>query len=85
MQLLEPIMKMEVLPEKLNDFELGLASCRWKVKFNANFIIWGTKINWFYWELDDVGAQLEKNSGDSYRFGLELDATMRADKLCNQA
>jgi hypothetical protein len=35
--LTEPIMKMEVLPE-LNDFELGLASCR-KVKFNANFIM----------------------------------------------
>jgi iron complex outermembrane receptor protein len=32
-------------------------------------------------ELDDVGAQLE-NSGDSYRFGLELDATIAiTDKL----
>jgi iron complex outermembrane receptor protein len=33
------------IPEKLNDFELGLRHAGEKVKFNANFIIWGTKIN----------------------------------------
>jgi iron complex outermembrane receptor protein len=31
------------IPEKLNDFELGFVMQ--VKKFNANFIIWGTKIN----------------------------------------
>jgi iron complex outermembrane receptor protein len=33
-------------------------------------------------ELDDVGAPIRKNSGDSYRLGLEVDATIAlSDKL----
>jgi iron complex outermembrane receptor protein len=59
------------IPEKLNDFELGLRHAGEKVKFNANFIIYKDQLI-LTGELDDVGAP--KNSGDSYRFGLELDA-----------
>jgi iron complex outermembrane receptor protein len=33
------------IPEKLNDFELGLRHAGEKVKFNANFYYMGTKIN----------------------------------------
>jgi iron complex outermembrane receptor protein len=64
-------------PEKLNDFELGLRHNTAKVKLNANayymayvdqLILTGA--------LDDVGAPVRKNSGDSYRLGLELDATI---------
>jgi iron complex outermembrane receptor protein len=65
------------IPEKLNDFELGLRHVREKVKFNANFYYMGYKDQLILTgELDDVGAPIRKNSGDSYRFGLELDATV---------
>jgi iron complex outermembrane receptor protein len=71
------------IPEKLNDFELGLRHVREKVKFNANFYYMGYKDQLILTgELDDVGAPIRKNSGDSYRFGLELDATVAiTDKL----
>jgi iron complex outermembrane receptor protein len=65
------------IPEKLNDFELGLRHASEKVKFNANFYYMGYKDQLILTgELDDVGAPIRKNSGDSYRFGLELDATV---------
>jgi iron complex outermembrane receptor protein len=71
------------IPEKLNDFELGLRHAGEKVKFNANFYYMGYKDQLILTgELDDVGAPIRKNSGDSYRFGLELDATIAiTDKL----
>ncbi|MFB0910872.1 MAG: TonB-dependent receptor, partial [Flavobacterium sp.] len=71
------------IPEKLNDFELGLRHASEKVKFNANFYYMGYKDQLILTgELDDVGAPIRKNSGDSYRFGLELDATVAiTDKL----
>jgi iron complex outermembrane receptor protein len=71
------------IPEKLNDFELGLRHVSEKVKFNANFYYMGYKDQLILTgELDDVGAPIRKNSGDSYRFGLELDATVAiTDKL----
>jgi iron complex outermembrane receptor protein len=65
------------IPEKLNDFELGLRHATQKVKFNANLYYMGYKDQLILTgELDDVGAPIRKNSGDSYRFGLELDATV---------
>lgn len=71
------------IPEKLNDFELGLRHATQKVKLNANLYYMGYKDQLILTgELDDVGAPIRKNSGDSYRFGLELDAIVAlTDKL----
>lgn len=69
--------------ESLNDFELG-----WRYKKGRNMV----SINGYYMrykdqlvltgELNDVGAAIYTNSGDSYRAGLEADATVYVfDKL----
>ncbi|UQD55258.1 TonB-dependent receptor [Flavobacterium sp. K5-23] len=64
-------------PEKLNDFELGLRHSTSKVKLNANVYYMAYKDQLILTgELDDVGAPIRKNSGDSYRLGLEIDATV---------
>lgn len=64
-------------PESLNDFELG-----WRFKTNRSTV----NINGYYMrykdqlvltgELNDVGANVYTNSGDSYRMGIEADATL---------
>lgn len=64
-------------PEKLNDFELGLRHNTSKVKLNANVYYMAYKDQLILTgELDDVGSPIRKNSGDSYRLGLEVDATI---------
>jgi iron complex outermembrane receptor protein len=69
-------------PEKLNDFELGWRSGNGKIKFNANAYYMGYKDQLVLTgQLDNVGSPIRKNSGDSYRIGLEVDASM---KLSNQ-
>ncbi|NDI99506.1 TonB-dependent receptor [Flavobacterium sp. LaA7.5] len=64
-------------PEQLNDFELG-----WRYKSGRNYV----NINGYYMRykdqlvltgaLNDVGSPIYANSGDSYRLGLEADATL---------
>ena len=64
-------------PESLNDFELG-----WRFKSGRSTI----NINGYYMrykdqlvltgKLNDVGAYIYTNSGDSYRMGIEADATL---------
>ena len=64
-------------PEKLNDFELGLRHVDSKVKLNANVYYMAYKDQLIVTgALDDVGAPIRENSGDSYRLGVELDATI---------
>ncbi|PKH66451.1 TonB-dependent receptor [Flavobacterium sp. ALD4] len=64
-------------PEKLNDFEFGLRHNTAKVKLNANVYYMAYKDQLILTgELDDVGSPIRKNSGDSYRLGLEVDATI---------
>ncbi|AWG20429.1 TonB-dependent receptor [Flavobacterium faecale] len=64
-------------PEKLNDFELGLRHNDANFKLNANMYYMAYKDQLILTgELDDVGAPIRKNSGDSYRLGLELDMTI---------
>ena len=64
-------------PEKLNDFEFGLRHNTSKVKLNANVYYMAYKDQLILTgELDDVGSPIRKNSGDSYRLGLEVDATI---------
>lgn len=68
-------------PEKLNDFELGWRLNKEKVKLNLNtyymryenqLVLTGA--------LNDVGAPVRANSGDSYRVGIEADATIWVGK-----
>ncbi|WP_335966876.1 TonB-dependent receptor [Galbibacter sp. PAP.153] len=70
-------------PETLNDFELGWRYASPTVKINANTYYMRYKNQLVLTgELNDVGAPLRENVGDSYRLGLEVDATFFfADKF----
>ncbi|MGB0279230.1 MAG: TonB-dependent receptor [Flavobacteriaceae bacterium] len=63
------------VPEELNDFELGW---RWKTEaayVNANLYYMGYKNQLVLTgAIDNVGAPIRENAGDSYRRGIELDA-----------
>ncbi len=62
-------------PEKLNDFELGWRYVSPRFQWNANGYYMRYKDQLVLTgELNDVGAPLRANVGDSYRVGLELDA-----------
>jgi iron complex outermembrane receptor protein len=65
----------DVRPEQLNDFEMGwrynkkgvmLNVNSYYMQYNEQLILTGA--------LDDVGAPVRTNSGDSYRVGLEIEA-----------
>ena len=65
----------DVKPEQLNDFEMGwrynkegvmLNINSYYMQYNEQLILTGA--------LDDVGAPVRTNSGDSYRLGLEIEA-----------
>ncbi|AOW21499.1 TonB-dependent receptor [Urechidicola croceus] len=65
-------------PETLNDLELG-----WRVK-NEDFNINSNVYMMFYQDqlvlsgaIDDVGAPIRENVGDSYRIGIEIDANIK--------
>ncbi|MCQ0111602.1 TonB-dependent receptor [Zhouia amylolytica] len=64
-------------PEKLNDFELGWRYGSKAVKLNLNAYYMRYKDQLVLTgELNDVGAPLRENIGDSYRLGVEADATI---------
>jgi len=64
-------------PEKLNDYELGWRYISPDVQLNTNVYYMGYKDQLVLTgELNDVGAALRANVGDSYRLGLEVDATI---------
>ncbi|MEZ4969381.1 MAG: TonB-dependent receptor [Flavobacteriaceae bacterium] len=63
--------------EKLNDYELGWRYISQNVQLNTNVYYMGYKDQLVLTgELNDVGAPLRANVGDSYRLGLEVDATI---------
>lgn len=65
-------------PEKLDDFELGCRYSTDKTKLNVNGYFMKYKDQLVLTgELNDVGAPVRANSGDSYRLGLEIDATLK--------
>lgn len=65
-------------PEKLDDFELGWRYSTDKTKLNVNGYFMKYKDQLVLTgELNDVGAPVRANSGDSYRLGLEIDATLK--------
>ncbi|THD68993.1 TonB-dependent receptor [Robertkochia marina] len=64
-------------PERLNDFELGwrYRSDKFELNSNVYYMRYQDQLV-LTGELNDVGAPLRRNVGDSYRLGLELDATV---------
>lgn len=67
--------------EELNDFELGWRFDRKKFKLNANLYYMRYK-NQFVMTgaIDEEGAPIRENSGESYRLGLELNAAFPMSK-----
>ena len=64
-------------PEQLNDFELGWRSIAKKAKLNVTAYYMKYKNQLVLTgALNDVGSPLRENVGDSYRLGLELDASI---------
>ncbi|WP_430614976.1 TonB-dependent receptor [Flavobacterium sp. JP2137] len=65
-------------PEKLNDFELGwrFHSPNASINVNAYYMRYKDQLV-LTGALNDVGAAIRENSGDSYRLGLEVEATVR--------
>ena len=65
-------------PEELNDFELGWRFNNAKTKFNINSFYMRYKNQLVVTgALNDVGAPIRENVGDSYRLGIELDGTVQ--------
>lgn len=65
-------------PEKLNDFELGWRYVSPNVQVSTNMYCMNYKDQLVLTgELNDVGAPLRANVGDSYRLGLEIDANIK--------
>ncbi|MEO1011015.1 MAG: TonB-dependent receptor [Bacteroidota bacterium] len=64
-------------PERLNDFELGWRYVSPRVQLNTNVYYMRYRDQLVLTgELNDVGAPIRANVGDSYRLGLEVDATI---------
>lgn len=64
-------------PEKLNDYELGWRYNSAKARLNVNAYYMAYKDQLVLTgQLDDVGSPIRANSGDSYRLGIEIDATL---------
>lgn len=62
-------------PEKLNDFELGWRYISPELQLNSNIYYMRYKDQLVLTgELNDVGAPLRSNVGDSYRLGVEIEA-----------
>lgn len=65
-------------PERLNDFELGWRYVSPDFQLNTNVYYMRYKDQLVLTgELNDVGAPLRANVGDSYRLGLEIDANIK--------
>ena len=68
--------------ETLNDFELGWRIKKKNFNVNANLYLMSYKDQLVLTgELDDVGAPIKKNVGNSSRLGLEIDATIKVSKI----
>jgi len=71
-------------PESLNDYELGWRINKEKVNISSNLYYMRYKDQLVLTgELDDVGAPIRANVGDSYRLGLEIDANIFISKHFN--
>jgi iron complex outermembrane receptor protein len=71
-------------PETLNDFELGWRLKKESFKINSNIYFMKYKDQLVLTgELDDVGAAIRANAGDSYRLGIEIDAVFKLTENFN--
>jgi len=72
----------DIKPEQLNDFELGWRHKDGNFSFSANsyFMLYNEQLV-LSGQINDVGAPLRTNSGESYRLGLELDAVVPVTKI----
>ena len=67
------------VPEKLDDYELGWRFTSNKTQINVNGYIMKYKDQLVLTgAINDVGSPIRENVGDSYRLGLEVDATFKA-------
>ena len=62
------------IPEKLNNFELGLRKTNWSLniyymRYKDQLVLTG--------EIDEVGSPIRQNIGDSYRLGVEFDSNFK--------
>lgn len=73
-------------PESLNDFELGWRLKKESFRINSNIYYMRYKDQLVLTgELDDVGAPIRANVGDSYRLGIEVEASfILSDKFSIQ-
>ncbi len=71
----------EIEPEQLNDFELGWRHRKGNFSLNANayFMYYNQQLV-LTGAINDVGALIRENSGESYRLGLELEANVQLGK-----
>jgi iron complex outermembrane receptor protein len=72
---------LNIKPEQLNDFELGWrhANNKFKINTNAYFMLYNEQLV-LTGAISDVGTPIRANSGNSYRLGLEVDATIQVSR-----
>jgi iron complex outermembrane receptor protein len=70
-----------VRPEQLNDFELGWRHREGNFTFNGNgyAMLYNEQLV-LSGQINDVGAPIRTNSGESYRLGLELEAVIPVNR-----
>ncbi|WP_339698678.1 TonB-dependent receptor [Algoriphagus aquimarinus] len=68
-------------PERLNNIEAGLRARSGSFTYNANFYLMDYKDQLIpTGQINNVGAYIRENVADSYRAGIELDATYQVSK-----
>lgn len=69
---------LNIKPEQLNDFELGWrhTNNKFKINTNAYFMLYNEQLV-LTGAISDVGTPIRANNGNSYRLGLEVDATIQ--------
>jgi iron complex outermembrane recepter protein len=72
---------LQIKPEQLNDFELGWRHISSKFNVNANlyYMLYNEQLA-LTGNIDDTGAPIRANNGESYRLGLELETAIRISK-----
>lgn len=67
-----------IKPEQLNDFELGWRhnNEKFRISTNAYYMLYNEQLV-LTGAIDNTGTPIRTNSGDSYRLGLEVDASIQ--------
>ena len=68
----------DIKPEQLNDFELGWRhnNEKFRISTNAYYMLYNEQLV-LTGAIDNTGAPIRTNSGNSYRLGLEIDAAIQ--------